>query len=440
MKRIIAAYWILSLFVLNVMAQGEASDFLKQLQSVAGVSEIKSLQSDFFKEKYVMKIEQNLDGQDASKGKFKQRIIVGLRGLDRPTVIVTEGYFAHYALSPSYKEELCQLFDANVVVCEYRYFAESVPSVSGFPNDPHSWDYLTVDNSLSDIHHVRQAMGQIFKGKWISTGISKGGQTTMFYRATYPDDVDVSVSYVAPLNKSVEDGRHEPFLAKKVGTKDEREDVFDAQEELMERKQRLMPRFEQYVKDKNYHYSVSAADVYDYCVMEYPFALWQWGTPTTTIPDDDASDDVWFNYLTNVSSPDYFSSPSDFTPFFVQAARELGYYGYSRKGLKKWQSVKSTKAYLRRIMLPQWLSGIKFDKTLYKRTVKYLKENDPKHIFIYGENDPWSASGVAGWLDCSKKQNMRVYVQPRGSHRARIGNMPEGMKAEIMSRLTEWLK
>ena len=91
-------------------------------------------------------------------------------------------------------------------------------------------------------------------------------------------------------------------------------------------------------------------------------------------------------------------------------------------------------------MLPAELRDIKFDKTLYKRTVKYLKENDPKHIFIYGEIDPWSASGVAGWLDCSKKQNMRVYVQPRGSHRARIGNMPEGMKAEIMSRLTEWLK
>ena len=440
MKKIVAAYCFLSLFVATVMAQGEASDFLKQLQSIAGVSDIKALQSDFFKEKYVMKIEQNLDGQDASKGKFKQRIIVGLRGLDRPTVIVTEGYFAHYALSPTYKEELCQLFDANVVVCEYRYFAESVPSVSGFPNDPRSWDYLTVDNSLSDIHHVRQAMGQVFKGKWISTGISKGGQTTMFYRATYPDDVDVSVSYVAPLNKSVEDGRHEPFLAKKVGVEDEREEVFEAQEELMERKQRLLPRFEQYVKDKNYHFSVSAADVYDYCVMEYPFALWQWGTPVSSIPDDDASDDVWFKNFTEVSSPDYFSSPSDFTPFFVQAARELGYYGYSRKGLKKWQSVKSTKGYLGKIMLPAGLSDIKFDKTLYKRTVKYLKENDPKHIFIYGEIDPWTASGVAGWLDCSKKKNMRVYVQPRGSHRARIGNMPEGMKAEIMSRLTEWLK
>ena len=35
-----------------------------------------------------------------------------------------------------------------------------------------------MDNSLADYHHVRQALGEIFKGKWISTGISKGGQTT----------------------------------------------------------------------------------------------------------------------------------------------------------------------------------------------------------------------------------------------------------------------
>ena len=440
MKKVIIAYLVISLFVLDVMAQSQSTDFLMKLKALPGVSDIKPLESDFFKEKYVMKIQQNLDGDDASKGVFNQRIIVGLRGLDRPTVIVTEGYFAHYALYPSYKEELCQLFDANVVVCEYRYFAESVPEIVSNTYNASAWDYLTVDNSLRDIHHVRQTIGQIFKGKWVSTGISKGGQTTMFYRATYPDDVDVSVSYVAPLNKSVEDGRHEPFLAKKVGTKEERNEVFDAQEELMERKTRLLPRFEQYVKDKNFHFSVSAADVYDFCVMEYPFALWQWGTPVSSIPEDDASDEVWFKNFMDVSSPDYFSCPSDFTPFFVQAARELGYYGYSRKGLKKWQSVKSTKGYLYRIMLPAELRDIKFDKTLYKRTVKYLKKNDPKHIFIYGEIDPWSASGVAGWLDCSKKQNMRVYVQPRGSHRARIGNMPEGMKAEIMSRLTEWLK
>ena len=33
----------------------------------------------------------------------------------------------------------------------------------------------------------------------------------MFYRTYFPDDVDISVPYVAPLNQSLEDGRHEPF-------------------------------------------------------------------------------------------------------------------------------------------------------------------------------------------------------------------------------------
>ena len=141
-----------------------------------------------------------------------------------------------------------------------------------------------------------------------------------------------------------------------------------------------------------------------------------------------------------MAEPDYFSYPNKYVPFDVQAARELGYYGYSLKAIKKWASVKNTKGYLRQLMLPDSLRHYDFDPTLYRRTVKFLKEEDPRHIFIYGENDPWSASGVCTWLNCKKKQNMRIYVQPRGSHKARIGNMPTEMKQEITDRLTEWLK
>ena len=354
-------------------------------------------------------------------------------GFDRPTILVTEGYYAHYALSPGYQDELSRLFNANVITVEYRYFGESMP-------DPCNWDYLTVENSLADLHRINVLFHQLYKGRWAATGISKGGQTTMFYRATYPDDVDVTVSYVAPLNKAVEDGRHEKFLAKQVGTAEERARVMAAEQELMRRKTVLMPRFDKFCSERNYRFNAPTEDIYDFCVMELPFALWQWGTPVSVIPSADAADEAWFQFLTDISEPNYLMCPSEFTPFHVQAQRELGYYGYSRKGLKKWQSIKTAEGYLPKLFLPEQLQGIKFDKTLYKRTCKYLKENDPKHIFIYGEIDPWSASGVAGWLDCSKKQNMRVYVQPRGSHRARISNMPDDMKADIMSRLTGWLK
>ncbi len=432
MKKRLSLFCVAVMTAMLVVAQTDTTAFMRQLLQVDGVSEVKKLDSDRYQEKYVMKFLQNVDGDTDAKGTFEQRIIVGLKGLDRPTVLVTEGYFAHYALQPGYEEELCRLFDANVIVCEYRYFAESVP-------EPCNWDYMTVDNSLRDYHRVRWAFDDVFIGKWISTGISKGGQTTMFYRATYPEDVDLSVSYVAPLNRALEDGRHEKFLESEVGTKEERDAILRAEQELMRRKVALLPRFEAYAKEHKYNYSLPYADVYDYCVMELPFALWQWGTPVSTIPALDATDDVWFDYFIKTSGADYFSCPSDFTPFFVQAARELGYYGYSCKGLKEWQSIKSAKGYLHKLMLPEELRDIRFDKTLYKRTVKYLKKNDPKHIFIYGEIDPWTASGVAGWLDCSDKENMRVYVQPRGSHKARISNMPDDIRQDIMSRLNKWL-
>lgn len=432
MKKILTSLFLFAL-TLTLNAQQDTTAFMRQLIGLEGVSGVTPLTSQFYQEKYVLKLRQNVDGADDSHGTFGQRLIVGLKGLDRPTVMVTEGYFAHYALNPNYVEELSRLFDANVVVCEYRYFAESVP-------EPCNWDYMTVDNSLRDLHHVRQTLGKLFPGKWISTGISKGGQTTMFYRATYPDDVDVSVSYVAPLNRAVEDGRHEKFLAKKVGTKAERDSILCAQQELMRRKTRLLPRLEQLAAERGYHFNLPCEEIYDYCVLEFPFALWQWGTSVSTLPSLGADDDAWWQTFVDNAGPEYFSCPSDFTPFHVQAARELGYYGYSSKGLKKWQTIQSTKGYLKKIMLPAELRDIKFDDTLYKRTCKYLRENDPKHIFIYGEIDPWSASGVAGWLDCSKKQNMRVYVQPRGSHKSRISNMPENLRNEIMDRLRSWLE
>lgn len=418
------------LFPLCLSAQTESfSSLLSQQPEIKSVTPI---QNDVFAEKYIVKVSQAVDWGNDTAGEYEERVIVGFRGFDRPTVLVTEGYFASYALSPHYEEELSRMFDANLIVCEYRYFGESVPKEC-------NWDFLTVDNSLKDLHHVREIFGRIFHGKWISTGISKGGQTTMFYRSVYPEDVDVSVSYVAPLNKGVEDGRHEPFLSKKVGSVSARSKILEAQQELLRRKSRLLPQFESFCKSSNLTFQDSYSTIYDYCVFEFPFAFWQWGTSLSTIPTEDGSDDEWFSYFMKISEPNYFSCPSEFTPFFVQAARELGYYGYSRKGLTKLCDVKNPHGYLRRLMLPKELQHIKFDKRLYKRTVQYLKRNDPRHIFIYGEVDPWSSSGVAPWLDCSKKKNMKIFMQPSGSHKARIGNMPDKMRDEIERTLTKWL-
>jgi hypothetical protein len=431
MKRLL---FITQLLVLTIvmMAQTE-TDFSKLLKALDGISDVQTLESPVFKEKYVMKIRQNVDGDNADKGTFGQRIFVCLRDINAPTVIVTEGYSASYGMNPRYDIELGRLFGANLVLCEYRYFDQSVP-------EPCNWDYMTVGNSLRDLHHVRQIIGQLFKGKWISTGASKGGQTTMFYRAYYPDDVDASVSYVAPLNRGVEDGRHEKFLAKKAGTAEDRAMVLKAQQEMLKRRDTMLPLFQKYCDEHNYHFYLPIDEIYDYVVMEYAFAHFQYGTKASQIPSLTGPDEPLFNHFMRVSGPDYFAYPNKYLPFDVQAIRELGYYGYSLKGLKKWTKVKNTKGYLNKIMLTPELRHYKFDPTLYKHTVKFLKKEDPTMIFIYGEADPWSASGVCTWLDCSKKANMRVYVQPGGDHGSNITNMPEPDKTDIMDRLNKWLQ
>lgn len=400
-----------------------------RLNALKGISSIERLDSEIYPEKYVVRITQQVDPKDSSAGTFTQRVVIGHRGFDRPTVIVTEGYGAAYALNPKYQEELTKLLDANLVFVEYRYFLESTP-------EPKNWDYLTAENSAYDLHHVRETFASLYPEKWISTGISKGGQTTMLYRAFFPDDVAFSVPYVGPLCKAAEDGRHEPFL-RKVGTKAERKRIQAFQKEILKRRSEMESLLERFCQEKGYTFRIGMPELLDYCVLEYSFALWQWGTPVAQIPSLKADTQTLFEHLMKISSPDYFAEDGANVSFFVQAARELGYYGYDVKPFKKLLSIQSTQGYLNRIMLPKELVGkVEFRPDLYNKVYSFLRDEDSKMLFIYGEVDPWSAAMVPIFKG---KQNEKVYVQPRGSHRARISNMPEALKEEILTQLNQWL-
>ena len=416
--------------MLSASASSFAQTVLEQkINAISAIKEIRPLETSEFSEKYVTYFTQPLDHRHPEKGSFRQRVIVSHIGFDRPTVIVTEGYGAAYALRSQYREELSKLLNANMIFVEYRYFLESTP-------EPKDWQYLTAENSADDLHAITTAFKNIYPGKWIATGISKGGQTTLLYRTFYPDDVDISVPYVAPLCYGVEDGRHEPFLHK-VSTPENRKIIEDFQLEALKRKATLLPRFEKYCTEKNYSFRAPIEEIYDYSVLEYSFALWQWGTPISSIPATTASDDEIFSHLLAISEPGYFTADSPNASFFVQAARELGYYGYDIQPFKQYLSIQSSEGYLHRLMLPEELKDMPFDKALSKKITKFLKKQDPKMIFIYGQNDPWTAAGVT-WL--KNKKNIHVFIQPNGSHLARINTLPEKEKKEVMELIKQWLK
>jgi hypothetical protein len=161
---------------INVFAQ---SDIYNKLSETAEIAKIEKLESDEFQEKYLTFFTQKIDTKNDSIGTFLQRVVVFHAGFDRPTVIVTEGYGGSTALRPKYREELSRLFNTNMIFVEHRYFLESTPETK-------DWKYLTAENSAEDLHAVVTAFKKIYPQKWISSGISKGGQTALIYRTFFP--------------------------------------------------------------------------------------------------------------------------------------------------------------------------------------------------------------------------------------------------------------
>ena len=434
-----------------------------QLASLPQVTEVFSMESTAFNEKYRIKVRQLVNHDDIIYGFFEQRVFVMHACTDRPTVLVTEGYGADYAANPRYREELSRLLDANLIVVEHRYFSESVPS-------PRYWEFLNGQQAMNDLHKIREMFATIYPGKWIATGISKGGQTALMYRTLYPEDVDITVSYVAPLCQGVEDGRHEPFIARKAGTPEAREKILNFQKQILIRRDSLMPLFVSYCDSAELNFTRPVNEIFDFCVLEYSFAFWQWGTNPEKIPALDAPDKLLFAHLMQVASPDYFVRDSPTMPFFIQAAKELGYYGYDTKPFRfkvkrtrfvpgkqknrkadsasvntpppgEWvtrkypaMELKNARGYLKELFLPDMYKP-RFKKALYREQHDFVKETDARMVFIYGEWDPWTAAAVPN----PNKTNILYYVEPGGSHRTRIATLPESMRNELLQNLQIWL-
>ena len=413
-----------------IAQQNEIEKMLKGIEFVKSFEKLEK--ADTTRQYYLMKFTQLLDTDNPAAGSFEQRVMLGHRGYDRPVVLVTEGYGADYAFnSPRYMEELTKIMDANIIFVEHRYFLESTPQ-------PCNWDYLTIENSMDDYHRIITSFKPFYGRKWASTGISKGGSTSIFLRAYYPEDLDVSVPYVGPLSCAVEDGRHESFL-EQVSTKANRDAIRDFQRELFERKERLLPMFDEYCLSKDLTFRVPTSTIYDLLVLEYQFSMWQWGTPVSTIPALDSDDKTILDYFIKMCGPDYFAAQNSIESFFVQAVKDFGYYGYNIEPFRKYVDEKEIEGYLKRVLLPEEFADVEFDDSNYRFVTDFYTENDPKMILVYGEVDPWTASGIT-WLRDRNKENIKVFIQPGGSHRARILNMPEDMKNQILEQLNKWME
>ncbi|MCG6187205.1 S28 family serine protease [Maribellus maritimus] len=419
--------FLLAFSICTTALATELESFLNTQSSIQSVEKITG--NSFFDETFKIMVRQPLDHSDTSKGFFLQRVFIADKGKNTPVVLITEGYTANYAASPRYLNELSPMLNASQICIEHRYFGQSWP-------DSLNWDYLTVKNAAGDHHCIVELFRKYYKNKWINTGISKGGQTAVYHRTYYPEDVDLTVAYVAPLNFAVEDKRHRKFLKTKPGTAEQRKRIEDFQIAMLKARKEIVPKLIEYSKQKNFTYRIPINEVFDYWVLEFPFALWQYGRSPDKIPASDADPREFYDYMMNVSEPSYFSveAMEGIKSFYVQAARELGYYAYDIKPLKKFLTIKSARNYLEKIFLPSGLK-IKYKQKTALEVKKFIKTTDKNILFIYGQFDPWFASS----FQIPRKENLLKVAKPGGSHSSRIQNLPEKQQKLVRNMLEKSL-
>ena len=383
-----------------------ATELYDRLIALKGVVSVEELEKGLFEERYAVMFEQPLDHRRPGKGHFEQRFVVAHTGFDRPTVLVTEGYGGARAVGTRYREELSEHLNANQVFVEHRYFGESTP-------EPRNWHYLNAEQAAADLHAVREALREIYPEKWVATGVSKGGENSLIYRMYYPEDVDVTVAYVGPVCFGVEDGRHEPFLDR-VGTDEERATIREFQTEVLKRRKELVPLFDEYCKSKSYTFRTNIDEVFDLCVLEYPFSIWQWGTATSLIPAPDSPHQELLDHLIAIVSPDYFAV-NDEPSFFVQAQRELGYYGYDTAPFEGLLSIRDARGYLPRIIADAAELGVDMfllDDGWFGN--KYPRSNDRAGLGDWQETRAKLPEGIGALTAAAKKEGVKfgLWIEP----------------------------
>jgi hypothetical protein len=168
-------------------------------------------------------------------------------------------------------------------------------------------------------------------------------------------------------------------------------------------------------------------------VLEYPFAFWQYGpSDCGDIPEEGATAQQIFNSLQMINSINYLSDEliNYYEPHYYQAYTQFGYYRLITDSLQDVLTSSSRYSY---VDLAPHDVDIEFDPTVMPDIISWLQSSGDQIIYIYGEQDPWSAAAIelTGPADALK------VVQPFGDHTVRISSLIE--KEAVYNKLEEWL-
>jgi hypothetical protein len=366
--------------------------------------------------------EQPVDHDRPDGPVFLQRVTLLHRSEASPTVLQLHGYY----ISPSADQsELTYLLESNQISVEHRFFPPSSPV-------PPAWGYLTIAQSAADHHRIVESFKNLYSGKWVSTGRSKGGMAAVYHRFFYPSDVDVTVPYVAPSSHGTRDARYVQFVDQ-LGTAVCREKLLGFQQTALARRAELLPLI------PAYGFDILGADrALEFAIVETPFIFWQYSqfNSCDSIPQQNASATQLFDFLASVTGLFSYSDPglNAYSAYYYQAATELGGPRYDERrlqGLLSYPREDVPESY------PPLGVEKDFNRALMERIEQWVQTSGEQMLFIYGATDPWSASAFD---PKAKNDSHRLFVTGNaGDHLAGIFDLSDPDFSFASDKLTQWL-
>jgi hypothetical protein len=405
-------------------------DILEELRAIPGMTSVEEAATQLEGYRFfVMEYEQPIDHHDATGAKFSQRMTLLFHDYADPMVVYNSGYFVSTRGFPA---GLTYLLTGNQLSMEYRYFGPSRP-------DPADWTKLDIWQAASDQHRITDALkARLFKGKWLTTGASKGGMTSLFHRRFFPADVDGTVAYVAPFDYP-EDAIQSPtnrYIAflENVGTDAGcRQKLKDFQNLVLARRSAMKTRMEGVA---SYTVPLDVDHALEFAVEELPFIFWQYGDQSncSKIPASNATDDAVFKFFDEtIDAAGYGDeSLSAYLPYYHQSATQLGYPISDESYLVGlvYPGQDTAQAYI-----PPAIDVPAYDQGAAMHDVQdWIASSGSQLMLVYGQNDPWTAGAV----DIGAATDSFKYLVPNGNHGANIGGLPADERDSAIATVLRW--
>lgn len=406
---------------------GSPSDLLAQLNALPGVTATETPTQAAGFTYYVLQFTQPVDHDQPEGPTFQQEVSLLHRDVTAPMIAQTSGYWDYYRDSPV---ELTRLLVANQISIEHRFFAGSRPS-------PADWSRLTIQQMAADEHEIITKLRTIYGAAWLTTGGSKGGMTAIYHRRFYPDDVQGTVPYVAPISFGAPDIKYAAFLDT-LGPPACRQAVRDiAKEMLANRRAALEAKATaqgQSTTEPHSYTRVLLRPAVESSIVSVEWAFWQYygvsfcgSVPAVTDPDDK----LWqfLDLISPVTDNDDVSI-AQFDAYYYQAYFQLGYPDGGAMYLDPYLRFTDADYAMSLPTAPPAYDG----GAAMHDVADWLKQSGSRFLFIYGEWDPWTG----GMFELGQATDSLRLIQPQGTHGSRITRLAEADKNAAFAKLAAW--